>query len=352
MDSGNHQADLTGEDLTLLAGFHQTRQILDSGKWLDAEKRLTELETQVGRKLVALRKCSEAVADANARSVDIIQGQMELNDQLRGQNEQLMVQQTQLSKLLDDLDVVVEAVGNLSDNESVAHAAVAAQTTTLMRQAVALAEANVRAVAMLEEREKDLLELKARAREMESNSQSLEEQAFLDALTGLFNHRYFARQIKKEVARAGRYERTLSVAFLDLDNFKPINDEFGHQVGDRVLRWVGELIRLTLRTADITYSLKDSKPVLARYGGDEFVVILPETNVEGAEIAMVRVCRIIAETPIPVEEVGGAASLTVSVGVANMRDGESAEELVARADQAVYAAKHGGRNRVCVSEVA
>lgn len=349
-EKGKHHAQLTGGDLALLAGFHQTRQILYRGTWQDAEKRLGELEEQVGRKLVSLRKRSEAVADANVRSVEIIQGQMELNDQLRSQNEQLMEQQKQLRGLLRDLNWVVEAAEAVPEQRSNVHDAVSARTDTLMKQAVALAEANVRAVTMLDEREKDLLALKERARKLESASHNLEEQAFNDVLTGLFNHRYFSQQIKHEIARAHRYERSMSVAFVDLDNFKPINDQHGHQAGDRVLRWMGELIRHTLRTADITYSLKDGEPVLARYGGDEFVIILPETDLEGAEIAMIRVCRIIADTPVPLEDAGETTHLTVSVGVACLSEGESAEELVGRADRAVYNAKKGGRNRVCVSE--
>ena len=349
MSQEKHAPELTGEDLALLAGFHQTRASLDQGRLEDAEQRLTELEEQVGRKLVVLRKRSEAVADANARSVDILQGQMELNDQLRDQNEQLMEHQKQLRGMLKELEGVVAAVSALPLEHIAVRQEVAHRTNTLMAQAVALAEANVRAVAMLEEREKDLLDLKARARELETASHTLEEQAFMDALTGLFNHRYFSQQIGQEVSRARRYGRELSVAFVDLDNFKPINDQHGHQTGDRVLRWVGELIRHNLRSADITYKGPGCEPLLARYGGDEFVVILPETSGQGAMIAMNRVCAEIARTPVPLADGSRVVNLTVSIGVASLRGEESPQELVGRADQAVYMAKKSGRNKVCRS---
>ena len=344
-----HAPELTGEDLALLAGFHQTRRSLDLGRLEDAEVRLTKLEDKVGRKLVSLRKRSEAVADANARSVDILQGQMELNDQLRDQNGQLMEQQKQLRAMLQELEGVVAAVGSLPPNCTEVRQEVEQRTNTLLGQAVALAEANVRAVVMLEEREKELVEVKARTRELETTSQTLEEQAFMDALTGLFNHRYFSQQIGQEISRARRYGRDLSVAFVDLDNFKPINDQHGHQTGDRVLRWVGELVKHTLRSADITCTRTSGGPLLARYGGDEFVVILPETDEEGAMIAMNRVCSEIANTPVPLEEGSKLFNLTVSVGVANLRGDESAQELVGRADQAVYMAKKTGRNKVCLA---
>lgn len=154
-----------------------------------------------------------------------------------------------------------------------------------------------------------------------------------DPLTGLANRRSAARRLEAEGMRARRQGEPLSVLMLDLDHFKRVNDRWGHAAGDRVLAAVARILCEELRGADLP----------ARYGGEEFLAILPNADPAQALRVAERVRERIAGTPIALPEV--TARITVSVGIASLAPDEAATALVARADEALYAAKQGGRNR-------
>jgi diguanylate cyclase (GGDEF)-like protein len=157
-----------------------------------------------------------------------------------------------------------------------------------------------------------------------------------DPLTQAYNRHHFWQLANNEMARVKRYQRPLSIAMVDADFFKAINDRFGHDVGDMVLRTIVDTCQETLRESD----------VLARYGGEEFVVLLPETAREGAEVVMERLRDRVASTPLVLDD-GRAVNVTVSVGLSALTDqDQDFEALLKRADEALYAAKHSGRNRV------
>jgi diguanylate cyclase (GGDEF)-like protein len=161
--------------------------------------------------------------------------------------------------------------------------------------------------------------------------------AITDPLTGLANHRQFYNQLSREVRRAQRYDRPLSLLMLDLDHFKQFNDQYGHLAGDQALREVADVLRQNARSVDI----------LARYGGEEFALILPETDLKRATFQAERVRTAVAAFAFLGASGGGPGSLTVSIGVAalqgKMRKGQ---DLVHDADQALYRAKAAGRNRM------
>ena len=157
-----------------------------------------------------------------------------------------------------------------------------------------------------------------------------------DTLTGFFNHRYLHERLAEEVVRATRTRRPLSVLMLDLDDFKLVNDSFGHLYGDRVLVHVAGLIRGTVRLSDVA----------ARYGGDEFAVILPETDREGAAVVAERILEAFQHSPFAAEG-RMAFPIGASIGIAtHPADGRSATELIAIADVGLYDAKDGGGNQV------
>jgi diguanylate cyclase (GGDEF)-like protein len=161
-----------------------------------------------------------------------------------------------------------------------------------------------------------------------------------DPLTGFFNHRYLHERLAEEVVRAVRTRRPLSVVMLDLDDFKLVNDSFGHLYGDRVLVHVAELIRTTLRASDVT----------ARYGGDEFAVVMPETDAEEAAVVARRVLDALRRTPFTAEG-RGPVPVGASIGIAtHPDDGRSATELIAAADWRLYAAKDAGGSLVRLGE--
>jgi diguanylate cyclase (GGDEF)-like protein len=162
-----------------------------------------------------------------------------------------------------------------------------------------------------------------------------------DPLTGFYNHRYLHERLGEEVVRAQRSRRPLSVMMLDLDDFKLVNDTFGHLFGDRVLVWTAERIRGTLRAFDIA----------ARYGGDEFALVLPETAADQGERAAERILEAFQE---PFRgEARGAVPISVSIGISTHPvDGRTGTELIAAADRRLYRVKQSGGRGLATADPA
>ncbi len=168
----------------------------------------------------------------------------------------------------------------------------------------------------------------------------LRQLAQTDALTGLANLRAFRARLEDEVKRAQRYGTPFTCVMADMDYLKPVNDELGHAAGDRAIASVADVIRTELRETDFA----------ARYGGDEFVVLLPHTTESEGRVFAERLCDRLRETAL--EVTGRRLTVAASFGVAELGPGapdEAAEELVRRADEALYAAKRAGRGRVAVA---
>jgi diguanylate cyclase (GGDEF)-like protein len=169
--------------------------------------------------------------------------------------------------------------------------------------------------------------------------QELHENGLQDGLTGCFNRTHAIDSLDIELKRARRTKRPLSVLMFDLDSFKLINDRHGHLCGDAVLAAVGDRMRGATRAGDLK----------CRYGGDEFIVLLPETPLAGAKLVCENLRKAIEKDPIPWAE--GQIMLTASFGVTEMNAGEvDPLAVIARVDSALYRAKRAGRNRVCVAE--
>jgi diguanylate cyclase (GGDEF)-like protein/PAS domain S-box-containing protein len=160
-------------------------------------------------------------------------------------------------------------------------------------------------------------------------------QARTDSLTGIYNRRYFFELAELEFSRSKRHKHALAVIMLDLDRFKEVNDSYGHAAGDQVLRTVADRCRENIRNTDI----------LGRYGGEEFIILLPETNFSGAKNLAERLRRCISEYPIETD--AGKIHITVSLGIAiNHKNILNLAMLLHNADEALYAGKHAGRNQV------
>jgi diguanylate cyclase (GGDEF)-like protein len=162
----------------------------------------------------------------------------------------------------------------------------------------------------------------------------LERLAVTDPLTGLLNRRDFFESLEAEVARARRYDRALSVLMIDVDHFKNVNDTMGHRAGDSALVAVSRRLELGLRDSDIA----------CRYGGEEFAILLPETDLAEARLAAERLRVLVSTGTVAVS--GRCFNVTVSVGVARLEAGESGETFLERSDRALYRAKAQGRDRV------
>lgn len=163
------------------------------------------------------------------------------------------------------------------------------------------------------------------------------ELAVTDGLTGLHNRRYFDTHLKLLMDRAAARGRPLSICMTDIDRFKQVNDTYGHDVGDEVLREFANRIRTTVRGADLA----------CRFGGEEFIVVMPDTSAEMAAGVAERLRTIIESLPFAIPQADGPLKVTASMGIATLRPGsDTAEALLKRADTALYQAKHEGRNRV------
>jgi diguanylate cyclase (GGDEF)-like protein len=167
----------------------------------------------------------------------------------------------------------------------------------------------------------------------------VERQAVTDGLTELANRRQFEQALAGEISRAERFGGTLALILADLDDFKQVNDRYGHQAGDEVLRTFASVLKETVRDVDLP----------SRYGGEEFAVLLPQTDMDGAENLAERLRQSVAERPMTTQP-GALVAVTASFGVASFPDASTPAALFAAADEALYRAKAAGKNRVVCAE--
>ncbi len=185
-------------------------------------------------------------------------------------------------------------------------------------------------------RKMDITERKVSEKALQESELRLRELSTKDDLTGLFNQRYFWEKLHDEIRRSNRYKQSLSLLLFDIDNFKKINDTYGHAEGDMVLEKIGLITQSCLRDIDSAY----------RYGGEEFTVLLPVTTKETA----VRVAQRIASKLRGVlftTKLGESFKVTLSIGVTQYVAGMVAEELVRVADVIMYEAKNSGKDKIC-----
>lgn len=200
----------------------------------------------------------------------------------------------------------------------------------------AFEEMDARVRAMLRKREL-YMELEVANQELQSKNQQMQELLVVDEKTGLANYREFQRRLREEWLRAERYRMPLSLIMLDLDDFRDVNNNWGHPAGDTVLREFALLVAGGARATDLA----------ARYGGEEFGIILPHTEGDLAQRVAERIRAAVEEFEFLADE--GPIQVTVSAGVATWPSGpaiESVEDLVRAADRALYRAKHSGKNIV------
>jgi diguanylate cyclase (GGDEF)-like protein len=177
--------------------------------------------------------------------------------------------------------------------------------------------------------------LQGHSKELESLNTALATMANRDGLTGMYNHRYFHDALERELVRAKRFGNPVSLIFMDLDDFKKYNDVNGHIAGDELLKSVSALMKALCRRSD----------VLARYGGEEFVMILSGADKEGASVFAERLREEVENFSFAGQD--GQDAITISIGVASYpEDARNISQLIDYADQALYEAKNGGRNRV------
>lgn len=184
---------------------------------------------------------------------------------------------------------------------------------------------------------KELSEYRAKESELERLKKDVERykmESVTDPLTSLFNRKFMTKKIMEEIERCKRYGATFSLIFLDIDDFKKINDIYGHIIGDFVLKYLSDIIKSELRKTDYAF----------RYGGEEMVILLSETGIENAIKFSERLLETIRNTVFKYKS--KSLKITVSIGVAEFNPAETMENLINRADMAMLRAKREGKNRV------
>ncbi|HCA26561.1 MAG TPA: hypothetical protein DEP05_02780 [Betaproteobacteria bacterium] len=249
----------------------------------------------------------------------------------------------EISALLDDVTVQAEGLvtnlgqhnremrGNIDDLKATEEKGTALQLlSTIMATADAILQNT-------EETHDGLTGTRQALEQIQAELQETRKLVQEDALTGTQNRRGMEVALTREITRAQRHERVLTVAMVDIDFFKKINDRYGHDAGDKMLIHLTTLLKAALRESD----------VLARYGGEEFLLILPDTDTNGAQLLLDRLRVAVGNTPMQYE--GKRIRAAFSGGIAQLTPDDNAQGLVMRADSALYEAKHAGRNCVKVS---
>ena len=209
-----------------------------------------------------------------------------------------------------------------------------------LKNALAVQEAQRVLNEELEERVKQrTIDLEKATSSLQVANAELQRKSNEDGLTKLYNRRFFDQRFAEEFARSKRQKIPLSLLLIDIDNFKQLNDNYGHQVGDEIL------IRLAERLQNVAARVTD---MVCRYGGEEFAIILPDTDHEEACLVAERFWQAVSSEPFVTE--AGLRPVTASFGIASRRHGMEAEsELLFAADQALYQAKHNGRNQIVMA---
>ncbi|MGA1862633.1 diguanylate cyclase [Deferribacter thermophilus] len=175
---------------------------------------------------------------------------------------------------------------------------------------------------------------KMQIQQLQETIKQFKKEAIIDTLTSIYNRNFLEKVLPEEFEKFKRYNQALSVIMLDIDDFKKVNDNFGHQVGDNVLRYISTVIKNNIRKVDIPF----------RYGGEEFLVILPHTNLDQALVVANRICKELNETLFKIK--GLSLKITASIGVTEARDSDTVESLIKRVDDLLLKAKKEGKNRV------
>jgi diguanylate cyclase len=336
-----HSGDSAEQQELLLRLFklllENVSELLDDDSWMRGQIAAVQ-------ELIAGPIDHRALEDATRSLKDVIYKQGQLKHNL---SDMKATVKNMMMTFIDRLGSVAAATGEFHDklggfSARIRHAGDIGELNEVMDEVLretrhAQAEALASRDRMLEAH-REVQEAEGRIRELEAQLQHMSELVREDQLTGTLNRRGLDELFARESARADRRGTPLCAALLDLDNFKRLNDTYGHLVGDNALRHLAKVVKATLRSMD----------VIARFGGEEFMIILPETTLEAAEQTMVRLQRELTRHFFLHDN--EKLLITFSAGVALRLPNEEQAALIARVDRAMYQAKQSGKNRVVVAD--
>ncbi len=182
----------------------------------------------------------------------------------------------------------------------------------------------------------NIIDAQETVKRLQNKMEEVADMATIDELTGLYNRRALFSRLMEEHSRAERYGQGFSILLIDIDDFKKVNDEHGHQVGDGILRGLGAFLRQNLRDSDFP----------ARFGGEEFICLLPSTDIDHAVQAGNKIRQLLSQSTLNSKRMDVSLQISVSIGVAAFASGDDIDNLIKRADDALYLAKRQGKNRI------
>ena len=337
--------ELLAEDQTELRRslLNLLRLMVENVSELVIDDRWLQGQVEVVRKVVEAPLSQRAVDDAERRLREVLFKQSQLKHSLQEAKDAL---KSMLAGFVDHLAGFADATSDYHDTiESCAAKISAANDITELENVIAEVMRETRTIQLNAQRSRDELraaqqkaaESEARIHELEAELEKTSELVRYDQLTGALNRRGLEELMEKEMARANRHDTLFSVALLDLDNFKKLNDSLGHKAGDEALIHLTAVCRDTLRPQD----------TVARFGGDEFVILLPETGIEDAVKALVRLQRELTKRFFMHDN--QKVLVTFSAGVTQLTPDDDQKSVIKRADEAMYRAKKSGKNRVEVA---
>jgi len=310
-------------------------EVAEEGSWVKGQTESLKQSLGEQPSVRSVRAASEMLAATRARQ-----------QRVRAERDSARVAlKDAISQMLTELDALGEHTGQFSDSvaryvDTIAHAdsleSLASVVRQMMEEGRAVHGLVSQAQDRLNEGRQRAAELEDQVRSLESELRRLSDEVSTDVLTEVANRRGLMQAFEVETARLERQGGELAIGLLDIDNFKKLNDTLGHSVGDIALKSLAGHVQKQLRAVDI----------VARFGGEEFVVMLPGVAVEEAQVTLTRLQRTLSASLFMHD--GREVFVTFSAGVTRYRPGEALEAALERADEALYEAKRTGKNRTCI----
>ena len=310
-------------------------EVAEDGSWVKGQTESLALSLGDAPSVRSVRAASEMLAQTRARQQRVRAERDSARAALKGA----------ISQMLAELDALGDHTGGFADSvaryvDTIAQAESLESLASVVKQMVEESRAVHGLVSETQQRLQDgrqrATELEAQVRNLESELRRLSEEVSTDVLTEVANRRGLMAAFEVETARLDRQGGELAVGLLDIDNFKKLNDTLGHSVGDMALKTLAGHVQKQLRAVD----------VVARFGGEEFVVLLPGVPVDEAQVTLTRLQRTLSASLFMHD--GREVFVTFSAGVTKFRPGEPLESALERADEALYEAKRTGKNRTCI----
>ena len=276
------------------------------------------------------------LSSTDEESQEIIEDQqLNNNKEVRNQQAQSLTIMKELTMMIDKLDQITGKHTEQLDNHLL-NLKDYDKTSDLTQLKKEIAEELNRVLNNNHEIHSNIVDAQETVKRLQSKMEEVADMATIDELTGLYNRRALFSRLTEEHSRAERYGQGFSLLLIDIDDFKDVNDEYGHQVGDGILRGLGAFLRQNLRDSDFP----------ARFGGEEFICLLPSTDIDQAVQAGNKIRQLLSHSTLSSKKTHVTLQITVSIGIAVFTSGDDIDNLVKRADDALYLAKRRGKNQI------